>query len=98
MLLPGAFYYLNEIQKPPIEALRRHRVPMAVAASLNPGSSPVASLLTAMNMSCVLFGLTPEEPCVARPSMPLKLLAYRLKRDCRKYGCRLVPLGYRTPQ
>lgn len=61
VLLPGAFYYLNETQKPPIAALREHQVPMAVATDLNPGSSPLASLLTAMNMSSVLFGLTPEE-------------------------------------
>ncbi len=60
-LLPGAFYYLNERQVPPVAALRRHAVPMAVATDLNPGSSPVHSLLTAMNMACVLFGLTPEE-------------------------------------
>lgn len=61
VLLPGAFYYLHETQKPPVDALRQHNVPMAVATDLNPGSSPVASLLTAMNMACVLFGLTPEE-------------------------------------
>ena len=61
VLLPGAYYYLNETQKPPIEALRHNNVPMAVATDLNPGSSPVASLLTAMNMASVLFGLTPEE-------------------------------------
>ncbi|MFS1702423.1 imidazolonepropionase [Alteromonas sp. AMM-1] len=61
VLLPGAFYYLNEVQKPPVSALRQHNVPMAVATDLNPGSSPIASLLTAMNMACVLFGLTPEE-------------------------------------
>ena len=61
VLLPGAFYYLHESQKPPIAALREHNVPMAVATDLNPGTSPMASLLTAMNMACVLFGLTPEE-------------------------------------
>ncbi|SHG12809.1 imidazolonepropionase [Marisediminitalea aggregata] len=61
VLLPGAFYYLHETQKPPVEALRQHNVPMAVATDLNPGSSPIASLLTAMNMACVLFALTPEE-------------------------------------
>jgi imidazolonepropionase len=60
-LLPGAFYYLKERQTPPVESLRRHGVPMAVATDLNPGSSPVHSLLAAMNMACVLFGLTPEE-------------------------------------
>ncbi|WP_100656539.1 imidazolonepropionase [Alteromonas flava] len=61
VLLPGAFYYLNETRKPPIQVLREHNVPMAVATDFNPGSSPVASLLTALNMACVLFGLTPEE-------------------------------------
>jgi len=61
VLLPGAFYFLNETKKPPVAALREHKVPMAVATDLNPGSSPLASLLTAMNMASVFFGLTPEE-------------------------------------
>ena len=61
VLLPGAFYYLRERQSPPVEALRHHGVPIAIATDLNPGSSPVNSLLTTMNMACVLFGLTPEE-------------------------------------
>jgi imidazolonepropionase len=61
VLLPGAFYYLKEKQHPPVAALRRHKVPIAVATDLNPGSSPVHSLLATMNMACVLFGLTPEE-------------------------------------
>jgi imidazolonepropionase len=61
VLLPGAFYYLSERQRPPVAGLRRRSVPIAVATDLNPGSSPVHSLLVAMNMSCVLFGLTPEE-------------------------------------
>lgn len=61
VLLPGAFYFLNETKKPPINELRDHNVPMAIATDLNPGSSPLASLLTAMNMGCVLFSLTPEE-------------------------------------
>ena len=61
VLLPGAFYYLRESQAPPVAALRKAGVPMAVATDLNPGTSPVHSILTAMNMSCVLFGLTPEE-------------------------------------
>jgi imidazolonepropionase len=61
VLLPGAFYYLKEKQHPPVAALRAHKVPIAVATDLNPGSSPVHSLLTIMNMACVLFGLTPEE-------------------------------------
>jgi imidazolonepropionase len=61
VLLPGAFYYLREKQLPPVAALRKHKVPIAIATDLNPGSSPVNSLLTTMNMACVLFGLTPEE-------------------------------------
>lgn len=61
VLLPGAFYFLRERRHPPVAALRAHGVPMAVATDLNPGSSPMASLLLAMNQACVLFGLTPEE-------------------------------------
>lgn len=61
VLLPGAFYYLREKQAPPVAPLRKAGVPMAVATDLNPGTSPVHSILTAMNMACVLFGLTPEE-------------------------------------
>ncbi len=61
VLLPGAFYFLREKQKPPVEKLRLAGVPMAVATDLNPGTSPFASLRLAMNMACVLFGLTPEE-------------------------------------
>lgn len=61
VLLPGAFYTLHETQKPPVETFRRHDVPMAVATDWNPGSSPMGSLLLAMNMACTLFGLTPAE-------------------------------------
>jgi imidazolonepropionase len=60
-LLPGAFYYLREKQLPPVASLRKHGVAIALASDLNPGSSPVHSLLATMNMGCVLFGLTPEE-------------------------------------
>ncbi|MCV2513180.1 imidazolonepropionase [Leclercia pneumoniae] len=61
VLLPGAFYFLQERQRPPVERLRQHGVPMAVATDYNPGTSPFASLHLAMNMACVQFGLTPEE-------------------------------------
>ena len=61
VLLPAAFYFLNETQKPPVQALREAGIPMAVASDCNPGSAPQASLLLAMNQACVLFGLTPEE-------------------------------------
>jgi len=61
VLLPGAFYTVRETQVPPVEALREEGVPIAVATDCNPGSSPLSSLLLAMNMSCTLFALTPEE-------------------------------------
>lgn len=61
VLLPGAYYYLKETRMPPIQALRSHQLPMAIASDLNPGSSPLASLRLMMNLACVLFGLTPEE-------------------------------------
>lgn len=61
VMLPGAFYFLRETKLPPIEALRRHGVPMAVATDCNPGTSPTASLLTTMNMACTLFRMKPEE-------------------------------------
>jgi imidazolonepropionase len=61
VLLPGAFLCLRETQLPPIDALRRHRVPMAVSTDLNPGTSPLMSLRLAMNLACTLFRLTPEE-------------------------------------
>jgi imidazolonepropionase len=61
VILPGAFYTLRETQAPPIGLLRRYGVPMAVATDCNPGSSPMASILLAMNMACTLFRMTPEE-------------------------------------
>lgn len=61
VLLPGAFYFLQEQQRPPVALLRKHGVPLAVATDYNPGTSPFASLHLAMNMACVQFGLTPEE-------------------------------------
>jgi imidazolonepropionase len=64
VILPGAFYTLRETQAPPIAAFRAHGVPMAVATDCNPGSSPMTSLLMAMNMAATLFRMTPEE-CLA---------------------------------
>jgi len=61
VLLPGAFYFLKETQRPPVALLRHYGVPMAVATDFNPGTSPFISLHLAMNMACVHFGLTPEE-------------------------------------
>ena len=60
-LLPGAFYYLREEQLPPIDKMRELGVQMAVSTDCNPGTSPIASLLFAMNMACVLFRMTAAE-------------------------------------
>jgi imidazolonepropionase len=64
VLLPGAFYAINEKQKPPVKALRAAGVPIAIATDCNPGTSPLTSMLLTMNMSATLFGLTVEE-CIA---------------------------------
>ena len=61
VLLPGAFYTLRDTKLPPIEELRKHQVPMAISTDCNPGTSPLTSLLLAMNMGCTLFYMTPEE-------------------------------------
>jgi imidazolonepropionase len=61
VLLPGAFYYLRQDKRPPVDSLRRSGVPIAIATDCNPGTSPCTSLLTIANMACTLFRLTPEE-------------------------------------
>ena len=61
VLLPGAFYFLRETKLPPIDKLRAAGVAMAVAGDCNPGTSPIASPLSALNMACTLFRMTPEE-------------------------------------
>ena len=64
MLLPGAFYFLRETKLPPVDLLRKHGVPIAIATDCNPGTSPLTSLLLTMNMAATLFRLTVEE-CIA---------------------------------
>jgi imidazolonepropionase len=61
VLLPIAFYFLRETKKPPVAALRAAGVPIAIATDCNPGTSPAASPLVALNMACTLFDLAPEE-------------------------------------
>ncbi|MDQ2908337.1 MAG: imidazolonepropionase [Candidatus Eremiobacteraeota bacterium] len=61
VLLPGAYYFLRETVKPPLDALRGNGVPLALATDCNPGTSPLLALPTAMNLACVLFGFSPEE-------------------------------------
>jgi len=64
VLLPGAFLTLRERQAPPVDALRRHGVPLAIASDCNPGTSPHCSLRAAMHLATALFRLTPAE-CLA---------------------------------
>ena len=64
VLLPGAYYALQEKKKPPVALLRKHKVPIAIATDCNPGTSPLVSPTLAMNMACTLFGLTPAEAVV----------------------------------
>ena len=61
VILPGAFYTLRDTKLPPIDTLRKHQVPIAISTDCNPGTSPLTSLLLALNMGCTLFYLTPEE-------------------------------------
>ena len=61
VMLPGAFYFIRETKKPPIDLFRRHGVKMAVATDSNPGTSPLTSILLAMNMAATLFSMTVEE-------------------------------------
>jgi imidazolonepropionase len=61
VLLPGAYYALQEVRKPPVQLLRDTGVPIAIATDCNPGTSPLLNPQLAMNMACTLFGLTPEE-------------------------------------
>ena len=99
VLLPGAFYFLRETQKPPVELFRRHGVPMAVATDCNPGTSPLTSLLLAMNMAATLFRLTVEE-CLAGVTREAARALGLLDRDRHaggRQGVRPRDLGRRAP-
>ena len=74
VLLPGAFYALNEKKKPPVQLLRDHHVPIAIATDCNPGTSPLLNPQLAMNMACTLFGLTPEEAIAGMTSHAARAL------------------------
>ncbi|MDT9600958.1 imidazolonepropionase [Sphingosinicella sp. GR2756] len=75
VLLPGAFYALQERKKPPVALLRKHRVRMAVATDCNPGTSPVLSPTLMLNMACTLFDLAPEEALAGMTVNAAKALA-----------------------
>jgi imidazolonepropionase len=77
VLLPGAFYTLRETQMPPMDLLRKHNVPIALATDCNPGSSPLASLLLTMNMGCTLFRMTPEEALAGVTRVAAKALGLK---------------------
>ncbi len=88
VILPGAFYTLREKQVPPIAELRRHSVPMALATDCNPGSSPMTSLLLAMNMGCTLFRMTPLEA--------LRGVTVNAARALGLSGCGTIAAGQRA--
>ena len=79
VLLPGAFYYLRETTKPPIDQLREHGVGIALASDSNPGSSPAGSLLLMLNMACTLFQMTPEEALAGVTRVAAKALGVEHK-------------------
>lgn len=85
-LLPGAFYFLRETQLPPIELLRAHKVPMAIATDINPGTSPFADLTLMMNMACTLFRLTPQEALRGVTQNAAKALGYGKSRGVIEFG------------
>ena len=76
VILPGAFYTLRETQVPPVEYLRQYGVPMAVSTDANPGSSPMTSILLAMNMACTLFRMTPQEAMAGVTRIAARALGY----------------------
>jgi imidazolonepropionase len=79
VLLPGAFYALQETRKPPVQMLRDHGVSIAIATDCNPGTSPLLSPTLAMNMACTLFGLTPDEALAGMTANAAKALGLQHK-------------------
>lgn len=76
VLLPGAWYFLQERTKPPVEAFREAGVPIVVASDLNPGSSPVTAPRMALNLACVCFGLTPGEALAGMTRLAAPVLGF----------------------
>jgi imidazolonepropionase len=86
VLLPGAFYFLRETQLPPIDLLRKHGVPIAIATDANPGSSPICSLQLMLNMACTLFRLTPAEALAGVTCHGAKALGLAASKGMLKVG------------
>ena len=61
VLLPGAYYFMRETKRPPVDLFRASGVPIALATDCNPGTSPTTSLLLMLNMGATLFRLTVTE-------------------------------------
>ncbi|EKP0304628.1 imidazolonepropionase [Aeromonas veronii] len=85
-LLPTAFYFLKETKLPPVAALRKAGVAMAVSSDINPGTAPIVSLRMAMNMACTLFGLTPQEAMVGVTRHAAKALGEQDRRGQLRVG------------
>jgi imidazolonepropionase len=77
---------LRETQLPPIELLRKHQVPMAIATDVNPGTSPFSDMTLMMNMACTLFCLTPQEALRGATQHAAKALGYEGSRGVIKVG------------
>ncbi|NQY62524.1 MAG: imidazolonepropionase [Alteromonadaceae bacterium] len=86
VLLPGAFYFLRETKRPPIEYLRKYGVAMAIATDANPGSSPICSLQLMLNMACTLFRLTPAEALAGVTCHGAKALGLSASKGMLKVG------------
>ncbi|RJG06977.1 imidazolonepropionase [Noviherbaspirillum cavernae] len=80
VLLPGAFYFLRETKFPPLQALRDAGVPIAISTDCNPGTSPMTSLLLAMNMACTIFRMTPQEALAGATIHAARALG--MEKDC----------------
>ena len=86
VLLPGAFYYLRETKLPPIDLLRKYKVPIAIATDNNPGSSPCNSLLLMLNMACTQFKMTTEEALMGVTKHAAKALGLEATHGQLKIG------------
>ena len=88
VLLPGAAHFLGETARPPVGALRRAGVPIAVASDANPGSSPITNVGVILNLACVLFGLTPEEALRGYTEVAARVLGLEADRGTLEPGKR----------